>query len=53
MDIVSMRRCSESVIIDGRQWTPESNGKTVRWPEANQFCDSLELRAQRLGRTFY
>ena len=34
---------AESVIIDGRQWTPESNGKTVRWPEADQFCDSLEL----------
>ena len=34
---------AESVIIDGRQWTPESNGKSVRWPEADQFCDSLEL----------
>ena len=40
---VSEGLAAESVIVDGRQWTAESNGKSVKWPEADQFCDSLEL----------
>ena len=34
---------TEITVVDGRQWTAESNGKPVKWSTADQICDALEL----------
>ena len=34
---------AEITVVDGRQWTAESNGKPVKWSIADQICDALEL----------
>ena len=39
---------AEITVVDGRQWTAESNGKPVM-STADQICDALELGATMTG----
>lgn len=34
---------SPTVSIDGLEWTVESNGENIKWPEAVEYCEDLEL----------
>ena len=34
---------AEITVVDGRQWTAESNGKPVKWGDADKICAALEL----------
>lgn len=32
-----------TTVIDGLMWAAESNGETISWDEANDYCETLEL----------
>lgn len=34
---------SRTTTIDGLVWAVESNGKDIKWPEAVEYCENLEL----------
>ncbi|GEM_PF-292199 len=34
---------SETIVIDGLQWTRATNGENIKWPEALEYCDQLDL----------
>ena len=35
------------VMIDGRSWTITSNGVSVKWPDADDFCSELDIDGQQ------